>query len=69
MTAEQKVRFLTSQAELIERELGTNSSSFHSFNNNIILQLHSHKKKQLYRKESPAKRWRRNDNWKRRFAI
>ena len=31
MTAEQKVRFLTSQAELIERELGTNSSSFHSF--------------------------------------
>ena len=28
MTAEQKVRFLTSQAELIERELGTNSLFF-----------------------------------------
>ena len=68
MTAEQKVRFLTSQAELIERELGTNSLFFYPPFHNFILQT-TFTKKQLYRKESPAKRWRRNDNWKRRFAI
>ena len=60
MTAEQKVRFLTSQAELIERELGTNSSSFHSFNNNIILQLHSHKKTALSKGESRKALLKRN---------
>ena len=53
MTAEQKVRFLTSQAELIERELGTHSLFFlYPPFHNFILQLHSHKKTALSKGES-----------------